>query len=427
MQKIGSRAILLWTVMSFLMVLHFFLLLSVGVITTELRDALKLSALELSILSSSYLYVYILLQTPAGILLDEYGPRKLLTIGAIICSIGCWLFAYSTSLPLAVVARVLMGGGLAFVFISSILLAGRWFAARYLGFMIGLAEAAGMVGSFVGSMLLAIFISKFGWRNSFYLAAKVSLIMAGLIWLFVHDSPDGKTVSERKKLNVKKVKAALSALMREPQIWLHSAYLALMYATITVFAGLWANPFLRRAFDLSLEQATFACCLVLAGIGIGSPIAGILCHTQRAQALCIQICAIAMFVIMCLVLYVPTMSLVTINILMFALGASGSSLILSFAIVSKLAPEGSKSTSVGFVNAISLVSAIIFQPVIGWLLNFLATGVGEGGLEFYTASDYRMALSVLPTLIFFAFLVSINIARRPITLIANTSLVKHDK
>lgn len=410
--QITRRAILMWTVVSLLMVLHFFLLLSVGVITSELRSDLGLTALQLSFLSSSYLYIYILLQTPAGILLDEFGPRKLLTVGTVVCSVGCWLFAYSTSLNLSILARVLMGSGLAFVFISSIYLADRWFAARYLGFMIGLSEAAGMVGAFVGSMLLAIFISNLGWRDSFYLSAGLSLILGLLTWLFVHDSPTGKVVSQRKKLNIKKVMANLHIIVREPQIWLHSSYMALMYVTITVFSGLWANPFLRRAFDLSLEQATFACCLVLAGIGIGSPVAGMICHTERAQIRCIRICAVLMLIFMCALLYIPALPYYVINIIMFALGAAGSSLVLSFAIVSNIAPDGAKSTCVGFVNALSLVSAIIFQPVIGWILNIMSTRVGDNGLEFYTANNYRVALTVLPVLIFLAFIVAEMIERR---------------
>ena len=408
---IRRRALLLWSVVSLLMVLHFFLLQSVGVITAELRNALDLTALELSFLSSSYLYIYILMQTPAGILLDEFGARKLLTVGALVCCVGCWLFSHCTDLWEGIISRILMGGGLTFVFISSIQLADRWFAKRYFGLMIGLSEAAGMVGAIVGSMLLAIFMGKFGWRDSFSLAAVLSLILAALTWIFVRDHPNPAKFTEKSKLNVNKVKNNLKLLFRKPIIWLHSGYVALMYVSITVFSALWANPFLRRAFDLSLDESTFACCLILAGIGIGSPIAGVVCHTEKSQARCIVGCAVLMFIVMCLILYVTNLSYLAITILMFVLGLSGSSLILSFAIVSHLAPEGAKSTCVGWANMISLISAIVFQPVIGWILNMLSEGVGPNGLEYYSATDYRIALSVLPVLIMLAFITSLVISR----------------
>jgi MFS family permease len=406
------RASLLWGVVSLLMVLHFFLLLSVGVITTEIRGALDLSALELSFLASSYLYIYLILQTPAGILLDQFGPRKLLTLGALVCSVGCWMFASSENLLIAIVARILTGGGLAFVFVASIQLAGRWFAKRYFGMMIGFSEASGMLGAIIGNMLLAIFMHKIGWRESYGWAAFFSLLLAVLAWLCIRDYPDNYKVTAKSKLTVSKVIANIKLLSREPQVWLQSAYIALMYETITVFCGLWANPFLRQAFDLNLSQATMSCSLVLAGIGIGSPIAGMLCDTEHKKAKCLKVCSIAMLVLMCLILYVPNLPAWLINMLMFALGVSGSSLILCFTIVSDAAPEGAKSTSVGLVNTLSLTSAVILQPIIGWILNLLSHQTGAEGLELYTANNLRVALSMLPVMIFVAYLVSLQVEKQ---------------
>lgn len=407
-----GRAILLWMTVSLLMVLHFFLLLSVGVITVDIREALNLSALQLSFLSSSYLYIYLILQTPAGILLDEFGSRKILTAGAIVASSGCWLFAVSQELWLTILARILTGGGLAFVFVSSVQLGGRWFAKRYFGMMIGLSEAAGMLGAIIGNMLLAIFMHRIGWRESYILAAWFALILAVAAWIFIRDYPEGYKVTAKSKLTVHKVLTNIKLLSKEPQIWLQSAYIALMYESITVFCGLWANPFLRKAFGLQLDQSTLACCLVLVGIGLGSPIAGVLCDTARKRATCMSYCAVLMFIIMCLILYVPIIPYWLLNILMFALGASGSSIILSFAIVSDLAPEGAKSTSVGLTNSISLSTAVIFQPIIGWILNLLSTKYEGRALEYYSANDFRLALSLLPIMILVAYFVSLSMGKK---------------
>lgn len=406
-----GRAILLWLVVSLMMVLHFFILLSVGVITTDLRLALDLTALQLSFLSSSYLYIYLILQTPAGILLDEFGARKILTVGSLVASVGCWMFSISNDLWLTILARILTGGGLAFVFVASIQLASRWFAKRYFGMMIGFSEASGMLGAIIGNMLLAVFIHEIGWRESYSLAAIFAIILAFGSWIFIRDYPDNFKVTARSKLTVNKVVANIKVLSKEPQLWLQSAYIALMYESITVFSGLWANPFLRRAYDLDLRQSTFACCLVLAGIGIGSPIAGVLCDTDKKRSQCITTCSVAMLIIFCAILYIPMLPHWTINLLMFALGVSGSSLILSFAIVSDVAPEGAKSTSVGLTNSISLSTAVIFQPVIGWILNLLADERGSAGMEYYSANDYRIALSLLPIMVFIAFIVALYIAR----------------
>lgn len=408
----NQRATGLWIVVSLLMVLHFFLLLSVGVITSEIRRSLSLSALELSVLASSYLYIYLILQTPAGILLDQFGPRKILTIGALVCSVGCAIFSTSESLYLSILARVLTGGGLAFVFVGSVQLAGRWFAKRYFGMMIGFSEASGMLGAIIGNMLLAIFMYKIGWRESYAWAGGFSLLLALASWAFIRDYPDNYKVTARSKLTVAKVINSIKVLSHEPQIWLQSAYIALMYETITVFCGLWANPFLRRAFELNVKQATVSCCLVLVGIGIGSPIAGVLCDTDAKKSKCLTYCAFWMALLMCAILYIPNLPYWAVNVLMLALGASGSSLILCFAIVSEVAPEGAKSTSVGLTNTLSLCSAVLLQPIIGWMLSKLSHSVGTDGLEHYTANNFRISLSILPIMIMLAFVISFYVTKR---------------
>lgn len=405
------RATLMWSVVSLLMILHFFLMLSVGVITSQLRDSLNISALQLSFLASAYLYIYLLLQTPAGILSDQYGARKLLSLGSIGCAVGCWMFAHSNNLAFAMLARMLMGSSLAFVFISSVQLASRWFAARYFGLMIGLAEGTGMAGVIAGNMLLAYFIQRLGWRASFEIAAGVALLLAVLSWLWIHDYPNPHIshVKAKDKLTFKKVKSTMRILVREPQVWLQSAYISLMYTAVTVFSGLWANPFLRKAFNMGIEQSTFACSLVLAGVGLASPVVGIFCHTRKAQIQAQRLCAIVMLILYLILLYVPILSNFTIYLIMFALGVCASGIIFSFAIVSDIAPEGAKSTSVGFTNALSFTAVIICQPLIGWILNCLAEKSDANSMEVYSAMDYRIALTVLPVCVLLALIASVFI------------------
>lgn len=394
-----TRIIYIWSVVSFFMVLHFFLMLSVGVITTQLGEAWQISALELSFLSSSYLYIYLLLQTPAGILLDEYGARRLLGIGGLVSGTASLIFSSSNSFAIALLARIASGAGLAFVFIASIQLARRWFHSRYFGMMIGFSEAAAMVGAIVCNMLLATFMSSIGWRVSFKVVGFASLALGILAWIFIRDYPYGYKLSERSKLTLNKVISNIKMLVKKRDLWLQSAYISLMYISITVFCGLWANPYLRKAYDLSLEQSTLSCSLVLVGIGVGSPIAGVLCDTYHKRILAMRWCAVAMFSVMCMLLYITDLSYFAINVLMLLLGFSGSSLILSFAIVSDLAPEGAKSTSVGLTNTFSLSSAIIFQPVVGWILHVLSHNADAVGLDSFSAENYRVALSIIPVLI----------------------------
>jgi MFS family permease len=56
-------------------------------------------------LSSNFYYPYILLQVPAGLLVLRFGARGLLIGGIILCTLSCFLTAYSRDLFWVEVAR----------------------------------------------------------------------------------------------------------------------------------------------------------------------------------------------------------------------------------------------------------------------------------------------------------------------------------
>jgi MFS family permease len=76
------------------------------------------------------LLVYASLQVPVGVLLDRFGARRLVAVGAITMAAGQLMLALATSLPLAILARVLVGAGDALTFISVLSVVSAWFPVR---------------------------------------------------------------------------------------------------------------------------------------------------------------------------------------------------------------------------------------------------------------------------------------------------------
>ncbi len=66
----------------------------------SLRDHFDLTAAGFGFLSAFYYYAYVPMQLPVGILMDHFGPRRLLTFACAICVIGTFFFANTFRSPL---------------------------------------------------------------------------------------------------------------------------------------------------------------------------------------------------------------------------------------------------------------------------------------------------------------------------------------
>ena len=64
-----------------------------GVMVDQLMREFSVGAAIVGNLAAVYLYAYALTQIPVGMALDRWGPRRVLTVAALLTAAGCALFA----------------------------------------------------------------------------------------------------------------------------------------------------------------------------------------------------------------------------------------------------------------------------------------------------------------------------------------------
>ena len=74
---------LVWGLAALFYLIGFFHRLAPAVMTQELMRDFDISAAALGNLSGFYFYSYWVMQIPTGVLADSWGPRRLLTFGAL--------------------------------------------------------------------------------------------------------------------------------------------------------------------------------------------------------------------------------------------------------------------------------------------------------------------------------------------------------
>ena len=144
---------------------------------------------------SSFLIGYAAFQLPAGWLAARFGPRRVLTIGALWWGVATALTAVLPSgmahaLVLLIVIRFALGAGESVVYPAANQFVARWVPISERGFINGLIFAGVGAGSGLTPPLLNWLISNYGWRAAFWFSA-VTGVAVGMVWWFAaRDAPE---------------------------------------------------------------------------------------------------------------------------------------------------------------------------------------------------------------------------------------------
>lgn len=382
---------------------QFLLRVSPSVIADELMTTLSIDACTLGILTSFYYYGYSTMQIPAGVLLDRLGPRRPLVVACLLCTIGCSLFGYADSLFLLSVGRTFMGIGSAFAFLSCVKLASLYFQARILSVLVGLTLTLGTVGATLGDAPLGFLVKIYDWRVANYVLAGVSVVIACCAWFFIEEVK--KAPPKRSDQGPFSFLKGLSRILMKPQTWIYGGYGFAMYVPLSGFADLWGTPFLSETYHIDATKAAGVKSLFYIGLGLGAPLwSYYMTHIKSYKKGLFQ-SALLGTVLMSLTLYV-SLPLSFMSPLLFLSGFSVAGQFAAFAAAASLNPSSETATSSGVHNMLCMLSGIVMQPFIGYILDQCKAHDAMCSLT-YTHDHFLKALLIIPISLVLALIFSV--------------------
>lgn len=388
---------------------EYFLRISPSVMTPELMSTYDLTGAQVGNLSAYYYHAYVPMQIIVGLLMDRFGPRRLLTIACLLCAIGMYLFAGIHGLALAKAGRFLVGFGSAFAFVGALKLATIWLPPNRFALVSGIILCLGMTGAMVGDILLRATVDALGWQTTIYISAVLGVFLAVLLWGIIRDASSDHPNHHVHVIDFKSVLVGLVLALKNPQIWLNAFVGFLLYISLSAFAELWGIPYLEQAHGLTKGHAAYANSMIFLGWAVGGPVWGWFSDFIRRRCMPITIASIGGLIMACVLLYVPGLSLTAIYIVLFVFGFFSSVQILVFAICHEASQMKIAGTAIALTNMVVMVGGNVFQPVIGELLDMRWVNTMTHGARVYPAEAYQIALSVIPVSIFLAIIITLFI------------------
>src|SRR5437868_6525885 len=232
-----------------------------AVISPDLTRELALNPASLGLLTGAYLLAFGLMQIPAGMLLDRFGPRRVEPALLAVTAIGAIWFGLADSLIGLVAARALIGAGVCVCLMAPLKAIAMWYPRERQPSLAGWMMVAGGFGALAATAPLEAALHVTTWRTIFIMLGAVTLIVAlGIAWRVPDIArPAHPPGFASQWLGVRQVFA-------NPRFWWIAPLAGFGMGSFMAIQGLWAVPWMIDVDGMTRAEAADR--LLVLGIAI---------------------------------------------------------------------------------------------------------------------------------------------------------------
>ena len=357
-----------------------------AVISKDLALEFSLAPSDLGFLTSMYLLAFAAFQLPLGVLLDRYGPRRVVAALFCIAAAGAATFALAQDFTTLSVGRALIGLGVSGGLMGAIKAFTLWFPLSRLATLNGLYLAAGGIGGLAATAPAEALVGPFGWRALFYGLSALSLGAALLLFFVVPEKPlPGKGQTFRAQIG------GFGRVFSRVMFWRIVLPFVICHAAYLTLQGLWLGPWLydvagqsRQAVGGYLFVTAFAYTLGSVFFGMSSDRLAAVGMSRLTLFKLGLALSVAMFALLALGL---TRGL---GVLLFVYGFTTISAALAYALLPPAFPTEMTGRVTTASNVLMFSFSFVFQWGVGAVLKLYPVADGR-----YSPQGYSSALTLL--------------------------------
>ena len=246
-----NKSVIIFCVFAFAFFISTLLRAITATLTPVLTNEFDLSAGNLGLLAGGYFIGFSLMQIPAGLLLDKYGPKKVIPYLLLIALVGTISFAFAKNFTGLFISRIFIGVGVSACLMGPLTGYRVWFEEKYQQRANSWMLMVLSIGFLASTLPVQILLPLIGWRSIFFLIGALILISIILLSVFI-PSWEIKSPVESKNIS--------EGLL---DVWKDKFFISLIplaffsYGGVQAIQTLWAGPWMLNVAGYSpLESAT---------------------------------------------------------------------------------------------------------------------------------------------------------------------------
>ena len=363
-----------------------------GTIFTQLQTDAGLDAVQISFISSSYIWVYALSQIFIGLLVDKYGGVRVVLVGGVVLLVGSVIFPCAKTPSIMYLGRILTGLGSGTIFLSILKVLDLWFDRKHYPTALGILYFSAYFGGILGTMPFAWCCDHFAWRNVLLVIAVVTFVAYIGVALFAarHSLPPPTAAP----LSLK----PLLKLIRNRNTWKVSFTSNMVFANYFVLQTVFGMKFLQDFCGLSSAMASLAILAMTVSSTICASSLGLICRLfdNRRRPPLIVTTSLNLFVILFLMaaiaLHFPAWWFAVGYVLCaFSSCFTGNGVMM----IQELNSRDMAALAPAFTNMVAYLLVTVLTIPLGVCLEAFPHYIGPSGGEVYAPSAYMTVFGIM--------------------------------
>ena len=342
-----------------------------AVVGRYLIDELGLSGADIGLLTAAYFLTFAAAQIPIGILLDRFGPRRVNSVLFCVAAAGAVLFSFGHDRNMLMLARVLIGLGVAGALMSSFQAITLWYPKERWALFNSVIMIVGGLGAVAGTGPVEAALTLTDWRGLFLVLAVATIGVAALIFFVVPERArnfrDRTVVPESLGAVIKGVGKVLG----HPALWSMAPVIFFCQAANLAILTLWGGLWLRDV--AGLDRADSAIFLGLANIGLT---AGFVLNAVAGEIAARRKIPLERVITVLTVSFLVAQALIVFRVdpgaawpwIVFGIFANAA--IFCYPLLAGRLPVAYSGRANTSANFIAFSGAFLGQYLIGWVMDF---------------------------------------------------------
>ena len=375
----------IWFLASFFYAYQYILRVLPNVMWSDIMHKFDMNAQMLGQLNGIYYIGYALAHIPVGLLLDKYGPKKVLPVCMLMTCVGLLPFVYSDLWLFPCAGRFLIGIGSSAAILGVFKILRMAFAEQKFTRMLGFSVTIGLMGAIYGGRPLQWLIDVQGWEMTFKILSGLGLLLAVMTYFLVPNQ-SSKQISLWQDL---------ISVCKQYKIMTICLLAGLMVGPLEGFADGWSTAFLQAVYGLEPAVAASLPAMIFIGMCLGASILSLIAEKTQKYFQLIALCGLTMAAI-----FIGLMSgRLHASILaagLCVIGVACAYQILAIYKATTYIHESAHGVTTAFANMIIMLFGYLFHSGIGLMMTRVWSGQTLAGVPVYKPHEFAWALSLLP-------------------------------